>query len=548
MSSLDTSPPETRAFGERQGAVRYADALREHWVMILGLVLTALIVAVVYSTTAHKRYQAEADILVTPISSSDDTYTGIRGVLQDTTGQSNAVLTVARLITTPQLADSVKSRYGFKASRDALLRKITVSPASQSNIIAVTATAGSARGAALYANAFANRVVAQLNSQFQGGLSSQILRLTALLRAIPPSQAASPEAVSLAQRLSALRAVRGSGNPTVQVVSSAVPPTKPSWPRPVLAVGIALVASALLGVGLALALELLNPRLKREEDLILGHRLPILARIPRMKQSAVTAFFTGTAPLPPDVREAYRIMRASLAVAGRDDGFPRSILITSAIPGEGKTMTAVNLAMSLADGGRRVVLVDGDLRRPMVATVFGLSPGRHGLAAVLLGEVGVEDALLSAPGHNDRLKLLLASPEHAHVVDLLDPRRVQRVLDELRAYADVVVVDSPPVTVVADALNLADAVETVIVSVNLGRTRRDKLTELRRMLAQRGVAPAGFVVTTRSRSRKDEYYYGSDARPTPTRDGAPPQQQQQRRVRQKPKQTQRPRNTVEPRH
>jgi capsular exopolysaccharide synthesis family protein len=173
-------------------------------------------------------------------------------------------------------------------------------------------------------------------------------------------------------------------------------------------------------------------------------------------------------------------------------------------------MTSVNLAVTLALGGMRVVLVDGDLRRPMVATVFGVTARRQGFASLLLGEVDANQVLVPAPGHADRLHLLLASPEHAHLVDLLETRRVERAIEELSLQADVVIIDSPPITAVADALNLADAVDTVLVAVRLGRTRRDKLTELRRMLAQRGVAPAGFVVTTRARSRKHGYYYGAD--------------------------------------
>src|SRR2546423_3743479 len=191
------------------------------------------------------------------------------------------------------------------------------------------------------------------------------------------------------------------------------------------------------------------------------------------------------------MREAYRTLRASLMPAGRGGRVPSSVLITSASPSEGKTMTAVNVATTLAAGGQRVVLIDGDLRRPMVATLFGVASRPRGFADVLLEHVPLEQALVRAPGHGDQLQLLLASPEHAHLVDLLHPERVERVLDELRSVADIVVIDSPPVTEVADALTLADQVDTVLIAVRLGRTRRDRLNELRRMLAQRRFAPCG---------------------------------------------------------
>ena len=174
-------------------------------------------------------------------------------------------------------------------------------------------------------------------------------------------------------------------------------------------------------------------------------------------------------------------------------------------------MTSVNLAIGLANGGMRVILGDGDLRRPMVATLFGVAARTRGFADVLSGAATVDEAVVPAPGHGDRLRLLLASPEAAQLVDLLDPARVERVLSELRLAADVVVIDSPPLTEVADALTLADEVDALIVAVRLGRTRRDRLNELRRILAQRGVSPVGFVVTTRKPVRGG-YYYG-------TRDG-----------------------------
>ncbi|MGI8420860.1 MAG: tyrosine-protein kinase family protein [Gaiellaceae bacterium] len=171
-------------------------------------------------------------------------------------------------------------------------------------------------------------------------------------------------------------------------------------------------------------------------------------------------------------------------------------------------MTSVNLAITLSLAGQRVILVDGDLRRPMVATVFGVAARSYGFANVLSGQATAEEALVPAPGHGDRLRLMLASPEHAHMIDLMESERVERVLAELRLYADVVIVDSPPLPEVSDALNLADGVDAVVVAIRLGRSRRDKLSELRRTLSRRGVSPAGFVVTARRRARGGGYSYG----------------------------------------
>jgi Mrp family chromosome partitioning ATPase len=158
-------------------------------------------------------------------------------------------------------------------------------------------------------------------------------------------------------------------------------------------------------------------------------------------------------------------------------------------------MTSCNLAITLALAGQRVILVDGDLRRPMVSTVFSVGTGTRGFASVLVGHATPDEALVQAPGHGDQLQLLLASPESIHLVDLLERERVRRVVSELRSHCDVVVVDSPPLTEVADALTLADEC--------------DRLNELRRMLARRGVSATGFVLTTRKRPRGYGYTYGS---------------------------------------
>ena len=464
-------------------------------------------VAAAYSFTAQERYESQADVLVTPISGADDTFLGI-GVLREGV-ESRSVLTAARLIQTPQVADAVAEQLDGELGRDQLLASIEVEPLQQSNIVTITAEADSAATAAEIANAFAEEMIDQRTIVFQRELEATLERLQDRLDTIPASQRDSGEAVAIQERIGGLSALVGARDPTLQISSQAVPSSEPSWPKPTLAIAVAFLAALLLGTGAAIGLELANPRVNREDELLLVQRLPVLARIPRMRRKHARRYLTGREALPGDVRESYRILRASLASAGTDGGYPRSVLVTSAVAGEGKTMTSVNLAVTLSLAGMRVVLVDGDLRRPMVATVFGVPSRRHGFAHVLVGEVGVDEALVSAPGHGGNLQLLLASPEHEHVIDLLDPSRIQRVLEQLGDVADVAVVDSPPLTEVADALNLAAQVDAVLVAVSLGKTRRDKLNQLRRMLAQRDVAPLGFVVTNRRRSRRGGYYYGA---------------------------------------
>jgi tyrosine-protein kinase len=488
---------------QREGASRYLTALREHWLLILTLVVVAVGSAAAYSYTAAKRYKAEADLLVAP--QSDPIYAGLP-VIRESNGLTSGVLTAARLIKTPQVAERVRQRHGFNLGRDALLGSISVSPLSQSNIITITSTAPSAQRAADIANAFALEFVGQQTEQFDLAVGKTVSRLKAQLTRLGPAQLNSPTASDLRANLVQLQTLAGGPNPSLSVAYPAVAPGSPSWPRPKLSIAIAFLVALLLGAGAALALELFNPRISREDELLLGHRLPILARVPRVPKSVATRYLTRRGRLPAHVWEAYRTLRASLTGAGPKGGYPRTILVTSAIPGEGKTMTSVNLAITMALTGVKVILIDADLRRPMIATVFGAAARSNGFGLLLLGNASPELALLEAPG-TPNLQLLLSNPEHAHLVDLLQRERLEAVLEQLREYTDVIIIDSPPLTEVGDALPLADVADTVLVAVRLGRSRRDKLDELRRALAQRGVSPAGFVVTTRRRARKPTYGY-----------------------------------------
>jgi len=500
--------------GRTQGSLRYLHALREHWVLVLATVVIAVGAAVAYSLTATKRYEAEADILVTPLSGSDNTFVGIPGLLRETSVPNSAILTAARLVKTPAVAREARSRLGSSSSIESLLLHVDAKPLSQSSIVAVVGKAESPGLASNIANAFADALVTRRTDDFQHGLKEVHSRLQAQLNAIPPSLRSAPEAAAIQQRLVDLGSVLDAQDPTIEVSSRAEPPRSQTWPRPVLSIAVALLASLLLGTGAAIASELISPRITREEDLAVDHGLPVLARVPRLPAKTVREYLTGKGELPPQVWEAYRTLRANLAVSGPEGGPPRSVLVTSAQANEGKTMTAVNLAVTAARAGARVVLVDGDLRKPRVATAFGIPGGRHGFVRMLKGEATADEALMSAPAH-ERLALLLSTWEHTGVVDLLEPRRVSRVIDQLTGIADLVVIDSPPLTEVADALSLADASDAVVLAIRLGRGRRDRLADLRAMLARRGIYPTGFVATSRKYSRGGGYYYAGAEEPKP---------------------------------
>jgi capsular exopolysaccharide synthesis family protein len=493
----------TTYFGdEGSWAHRYLTALRDHWVLITLLVLIAVLPTAAYSLSAPKRYKAEAALVVTPISANDTTYIGINSLLRDSS-QSQAVVTAARLVEAPEVGEAVKSRLRLKKRPE-----VTVTPLGQSNVVSIVATASSAAGAARAANGYADAAIARHSRQLQREVGDAIKRLDARLKARGGTRNAGandPIQDQIKQRLAQLELLVGGSDPTLAVLSRAVPPASASWPRPKLSILVALVCSLLLGLGLALAIDLINPVVKDENELLLVHRLPILGVIPRISQRELTQFLTSRRELPPNLREAYRMVRGALNGAGPDGSFPRVILVSSAGVEEGKTVTSIGLATAIARSGMSVILVDGDLRNPMLSAVFGASPGRVGLPGVLRGTTTAEGALV--PTLYQNLRLLLSTPDPA-AVDDLQRDRVAAVLRQLRRHADVVVIDSSPMGEFADAYAFADAAEALIVCARLGRTNREAIRDLLRRLAQLRIAPTGVVAVARRRTFGTAATYG----------------------------------------
>ena len=511
------SPEVTTTFGsfEPRGAVRYLHAFRVHWQLIATLTVVAVAAAAVVTLSATKRYQASADMQIQALPAySGDAFQGF-DVFRTAADGSSPVITAARLFGSPAYKNVVRGRLGKQGGTFSL----TVTPLSQSDIVTLGATAPSARLAAAAANTYASVIVAQRKVLFQRELVQRMQQLSRQIAAIPVRvRATSPTYATLAGQLGNLQTWVGSADPTVQTLTSATVPASASWPRPKLTLLIALVIGLLLGLASAVTLELVNPRVTSEEELLLSHRLPVLARIPRMRSRMATEYLLGKASLPAGVWRNYRTLRAVLSNAGLKGGYPRSILVTSATPGDGKTMTAVNIAIALASAELRVTLIDADFHRPMIASIFNVPNRGDALTRLLVNPDAGTTGTVDAPKYPG-LKLLLSNPSELHQARLYDPERFQKLMQRLEQESDVIVIDAPPVPEVAEILTLTSAVEAVIVCVRIGYTRRDRLAELRDLLARRGVTPLGLVVTSRKRPEMSpsEYEYAADLTTKTTR-------------------------------
>ncbi len=191
------------------------------------------------------------------------------------------------------------------------------------------------------------------------------------------------------------------------------------------------------------------------------------------------------------------------------------ILVTGSSPGEGKTTTAVNLAAALATLGSRVILVEADLRRPVLSRFFNLHAD-NGVVSVLIDRADLADSITYSKVAGHQLGLLLAEADFRDgwVTDLFSTESAEEMIRQLRSMADYVVVDSPPLNEVVDAFPLAAAADDVLITARLGRTRLDKLHELGELLDENEIVPTGFVLIGARRPSSGQDHY---ARTVPVR-------------------------------
>ncbi len=504
---------------QERGLAGYVQTLRERvWLIVLAVVITTG-AAVLYVATASKTYESEADILVTPVPPQSDLLISL-GLISQSADPVREIETVARLTATNEVAARAQEDLAgvpeAEGSTQDLLGHITAEPVADSNIVAVTASASTAEDAAEIANVFVKATIDYRTAQLHVRVRTAIQGLNLQLKENPPDQR------SIETQLSQLKRLESSPDPTAQAATKAVPPTSQSSPKPALSIAGGLLVGLVLGIGGAFAYQALDPRLTREEQLRARFRLPILARVPKESRAQRNAPISPD-NLSPGATEAYRALRASLGSGRAGEGRARAVLVTSPSASEGKTTTAVNLATSLTLAGRKVILIDGDLRKPEVGPLLDVSSSQ-GLVGVLLGEATLDEALVSSSELGPDLKLLLAEQTAPWTSEIFSLPTTQPLVDEARSRADFVIIDSSPLSEVIDALPLAAAVDDVLVVVRLGRTRIGQLTELGEMMAENGIKPAGFAVVSAPRMVRSDYHqYAGRPRIVRSDDGKGPE-------------------------
>ena len=321
-------------------------------------------------------------------------------------------------------------------------------------------------------------------------------------------------------------ASQGSDN-NISVAGFAIPPDAPVSPRRLTTVLAALFLSTLFGMGLALFLEYLDDTIRSTEEIENFLQLPALAAIPTIDALPKRRLLLVGGPTAADeetranselliyadsrsaLAEAYRQLRTSilLSTAGHP---PKSLLITSSLPSEGKTTTATNTAISLAQTGAKVLIIDADMRRPRLHSVFNID-NMGGLSTLLSSELS--DAHVDAVVRTDKgtgLNLLTSGPIPPNPAELIGSTQMAELLKILHRKFTHVVIDSPPITSFTDGVLIASMVDGVILVVHAGKSSRQVVRRSKQLLQDVGAKIFGVVLNNVNlRNQGDQYYYQS---------------------------------------
>ena len=440
--------------------------------------------------------------------------------------------TYADLATTGSLLARVIDIEGLDLAVQALRAQVKADAPQNSTLVTITVTNPDPSKVAAIANTFAAQLIASSpavagrNSAVQQfvdrdlgsiqtqieGLQTEAERLVGLqLRTLAEDdqlQALQGRLVSLRSTYATLLQYSStSGSNLLTVVDPATAPFEPSGPRVLLNTLIAVLAGILLAIGAAYIVEFLDDTLKSPGHVEAVTGLPTLGAIMLIKGDKKRApIYRLVAILYPrsQAAESFRTLRTNIEFASLDTP-ARTILITSAIPGEGKTTSASNLAAVFAQAGHATILVDVDMRKPGVHKIFDL-PNTQGLTQLLRSdETSIQDVAQKTEQEN--LTVITTGPLPPNPAEMIRSTRMRTVISRLAEAADFVIFDSPPLQAVTDAAILSSEVDGTVLVVDSSRTRSGAVANGHDALVRVGANILGVVLNRLSKSTADDYYY-----------------------------------------
>jgi capsular exopolysaccharide synthesis family protein len=467
---------------------------RRKWAVLQAFIIIPLTVFAI-TLTQEERYTATATLLFqgSTLGAGEE-----ESVFVD---PDRAAATNVDLASLPVVAELAGEELGVDPAL--VEQKVEVKSSATSDLADIDATSRSPDEAARTANAYAEAYIEFRRSSKLKQLNEGIRQLEASLAELTPIELEGPRGIELREQLDRLRLAASVQTGNAELVQKASPPDEPSSPDLKRNLFLGFILAAAVALALAALLERIDRAVRDVGELEELYGLPVLARIPRSKALGGKDHRISDLVGKFGEVEAFRTLRANLGYFNFD-GRINSVLIVSPLAGDGKSTVADFLAMTMASMGDSVILLETDLHK---------SDGTVGLSSVLAGadlrsaimEVNLD---ISEQGQARALHKLAGGPPPPNPFELLESDRMGEVLEELESMYDLVLLDSPALSAVSDALALVPKVSGVLVIGALGHTSRDSALDLRKQLILAHGNPLGVVANFTSSPRGYRYYYG----------------------------------------
>jgi receptor protein-tyrosine kinase len=523
----------------------YLQVLRRRRFVVLAVLIAIPAIVLVLSLNQPRSYQAISRVMVESQSATINAITGQNLGTQQV--DDREVATLSSFVVTPSVTKAVLNQLGWNEAPLHVMEQVVATPDLNANVINIAANQPTSARSAELANAYATQFVAWRQTMQQAALQSAIELTVKQLANLAPGSSDYQSQLARKNQLEILKTLTGGG---VSIGELADNPTAPASPKPIRNTALALGAALVLGVGLAFLREALDVKIHTIDDLEQLAAVPVITTIDQLPKEYRRngKLVTLEDPRSP-VAEGYRMLRTNLEFINfnRDLGV---ILVTSPLPSQGKSTTIANLAVVLLKSGKKVAVVEGDLRRPTLHSYFKV-PNDVGLTSVIAGTVPLDQAvrvltlresapvlrtpdLLTEPKRSTRvdasgapiavavkreqaaaasavgsleLRLLTSGPLPPNPGEIATSKQLSDLLDALKADNDYVLVDAPPMLAVGDAAAIAGKVDGVIVIVRLDETTRDMVSQVNTFLERVPSRALGIVVAGASRSKRESYYY-----------------------------------------
>jgi capsular exopolysaccharide synthesis family protein len=469
----------------------------------------------VLSATATKQYEATAGLLFRD-PGFDQKLFGTTSFSPNSDPAREAATNV-RLVSLRAVAARTAQRLGGRLDTDDVARKVKTSAEGQSDVVSVVATDPSREFAQRLANTFATQYIAFRRDADREKIASARALIQQRLSALSPSERTGRQATSLRESADQLDLLASLQQGNAELVQPASLPESPALPRTKRNLALAALVGVLLGVGFALILDRVDRRIRSPDELEELLELPVLGVIPRSGDfTSLGAGGAGsrTADGLPTIAygsvegDAFRMLRSRMRYFNVDRSI-RSLLITSPSAADGKTTMVLSLAAAAAVSGERVLVIEADLRRPTLTSKTGLGP-HAGLAEFLSHEAELNEARRTV-GIGDTgasLDVIAAGFQAPNPSDLIESKRMTDLLDAMRSEYDLVIIDTPPLLVVPDAIPLVSRVDGVIVTCRIGATERDRAQHVVTQL--KGLDAHLLGIVANGVSTRGAGYYGYD--------------------------------------